>query len=535
MPYTETELKLRLVNPGDRQALLNLPILQELTKGQAPVKQTLQTTYFDTPDHHLLRNRLSYRLRLAGDQWIATVKADGGFSGGLHQRQEYNVIVPEPRPSIEPFLDTPIGQRLADALGSQELLPAFGTSFDRYLLDITMPDDSCIELAVDIGEIIAGEKKQPLAELELELKEGHALALIRLGSELSKAIPLLPELDSKLHRATLLAGLGAEIGQEFAPIKSWKKSLLAQDARAPLSRMILQQIHRIIGAQHSFLADPPDPEKLHQLRISLRRLRALLSFAKPLFDAAGYGERQTALRRWGNELGPLRDLDVLIEAWNEFENHWAPRPGKPSPLLDRLAAARPELLKTALGATSSGQYTPLLLGLWVYIAEWPEEAAAPVRLGDFAGARLTKWLGSILKAGSHLDFTDSQAIHSLRIHVKKLRYTLEILSPVLGEQYRFTTGRLRKLQSNLGTLHDTRRSPVLLEQWVKASAGRLLHHDCGLLLGWQARENAYTQKECKKNWRKFKKNAKRWLDRYSLKELARAKITPPDADHTDTP
>ena len=57
-----------------------------------------------------------------------------------------------------------------------------------------------------------------------------------------------------------------------------------------------------------------DPEELHQHRVAIRRLRALLQAAQPMLDA-GLGRRD--LRRelaWaGRALGEVRDLDVLLE------------------------------------------------------------------------------------------------------------------------------------------------------------------------------------------------------------------------------
>jgi adenylate cyclase len=67
----ETELKLSL-GQQDVPALLAHPLLA------APAKaQRLLNTYFDTPALDLKQRRMAVRERLAGEQWLLTVKTAG--------------------------------------------------------------------------------------------------------------------------------------------------------------------------------------------------------------------------------------------------------------------------------------------------------------------------------------------------------------------------------------------------------------------------------------------------------------------------
>ena len=56
-----------------------------------------------------------------------------------------------------------------------------------------------------------------------------------------------------------------------------------------------------------------DPEDLHQLRVSTRRLRAFLRAARPLLVAGPTEELRSELGWLGGALGPSRDLDVLLD------------------------------------------------------------------------------------------------------------------------------------------------------------------------------------------------------------------------------
>ena len=76
----ETELKLSL-NAADLPLLLAHPLL---TTGVHTHR--LLNTYFDTPELALQQARMAVRERLAGAQWLLTVKTAGQSTGGLSRR-----------------------------------------------------------------------------------------------------------------------------------------------------------------------------------------------------------------------------------------------------------------------------------------------------------------------------------------------------------------------------------------------------------------------------------------------------------------
>jgi len=76
----ETELKLTLVEQ-DLPRLLTHPLL-----ATGDSTQRLLNTYFDTPDLALQQRRMAVRERLAGAQWLLTVKTAGQSEHGLSRR-----------------------------------------------------------------------------------------------------------------------------------------------------------------------------------------------------------------------------------------------------------------------------------------------------------------------------------------------------------------------------------------------------------------------------------------------------------------
>lgn len=511
MSNTEAELKLRLADPACLTDLLKAPLLQELA-AQGPDKQLLETTYYDTAGQRLLKSRLSYRLRLADGKWTATVKADGSSDGGLHQRFEYNLPVDSPVPSITPFLDTEIGERLSTAVGEMSLEPVFSTRFERHTLDIVTPDGSSIELAVDNGDILAGDKQQKLLELELELKSGQSSSLIWLGAALAEQFPLLPEQDSKLYRATILAGLADELGQDTPLPFPVKKANAALPARQVLSQLIIYNIHQAIRAQQAFLSAPDAIATLYNLRLAVRKLRTLLRFAKPLLPADEYAQWQDKLAAWNTDLGSVRDLDVFSENWVKITDYMStalsPKIHKAAltPLID---STRIQARAALLSPLAAGQFTPVLLGLWWFMTDWAQQDELPPQpaFKEFSLSRLTEWLSAFLTQGDELALANQTAVHNLRLAGRQLRYLLEELTPILPDSTQLLSKRLASLHDLLGNLQDFTFTLPLLKELVKASASRLAHHDAGLITGWQLAQSAAAVDDWAKIWGKVKKAA----------------------------
>jgi len=198
----ETELKLSL-QAQDRPRLLKHPLLA------APAaSQRLLNRYFDTPDLALKARRMAVRERLAGGQWLLTVKTAGNSSGGLSRRQEWEGPTTPGALQFDTLVDD---APLADVLMALRpvLQPLFATDFERQRWVIAWAG-ARIEAALDQGHIhVPGTPlSEPLLELELELLEGPESALTSLADALRAmpdgALTLTPSDTSKAQRGMAL-------------------------------------------------------------------------------------------------------------------------------------------------------------------------------------------------------------------------------------------------------------------------------------------------------------------------------------------
>lgn len=131
-------------------------------------KAFLANTYYDTADGYFTRHKMGLRVRQKGDDYTLTLKTDGKVSGGLHVRPEYNVALPNAEPNL-----AALTEHYELSLETTAPLNAiFSTDFERHMWLIQATPTSQIEVAVDVGKVIAGEKQQTISEIEFEIKEG---------------------------------------------------------------------------------------------------------------------------------------------------------------------------------------------------------------------------------------------------------------------------------------------------------------------------------------------------------------------------
>lgn len=198
----ETELKLSL-QAQDLPHLLSHPLL---VAPAAP--QRLLNTYFDTPALDLKQRRMAVRERLAGEQWLLTVKTAGSSTAGLSRRQEWEGPTTPGALDFATLVDD--AALAADLMTLRPSLQAlFATDFQRQRWVLTHAG-ARIEVALDQGHIhVPGTTlSEPLLELELELLEGPESALQALAEVLRQTpdgrMTLTPTDTSKAQRGMTL-------------------------------------------------------------------------------------------------------------------------------------------------------------------------------------------------------------------------------------------------------------------------------------------------------------------------------------------
>ncbi|WP_378951707.1 CHAD domain-containing protein [Pelosinus sp. sgz500959] len=504
--HTELELKLICTDRRMWGRIMTSQSLREIAVPDSKVCQTLEAYYFDTEIGSLQKEKLAYRIRREGEQWIATVKGGGASHGGLHDRQEWNVVVSNAEPDITVFSNTDIGEKLIEVIGDQILNPILITRFERTSLDVIMADGSQIEVAADEGVIIAGSQTAPILEVELELKAGQAAAVVRLGAMLAKEYPLLPESKSKFYRGLKLAGLVTDEPLETNQLIQLDKHMAASEGlRTGLVQLILQ----VLVAQQLFFENQTQTEALHELRIALRRLRSLLDFSSRLFTDEQYQWYQAELRTLGQCMGVLRDIDVAYENWRQYSQVII-REDKTA-LGEVLAKYRLKETEKLYKSLYHGLSSPLLLDLWATLIEpqAPKFLEDHLSIQEYVVQYFAAWIKNVSKQSKNIDWTQTDTVHKIRLQIKKIKYVLQVFQPLLREIPQFSV-RLDVLQDKLGLLTDYASIDNLFRTLLTGKATKALHLEIGMIIGWNEYEKMFIQNKMDKYWKKFHNVAKKW-------------------------
>jgi CHAD domain-containing protein len=333
--------------------------------------------------------------------------------------------------------------------------------------EVTMDDVAILD-----GRRVTGSFR----EIEVELREGNGDSLSQLGRALRDAGARSGDSRPKLFRV-LAPDDGVSLDPVHARIREQLVAILAHD---PGTRL---------GA---------DPEDLHQMRVGVRRLRALLRTIRPLVGR-GTTEALRAELGWiGGLLGEVRDLDVMLErfATETAELDAADRRAV-KPLLRRLERERERHRKALLGALESGRYFALLDELELAVETLP--VGDPGRLPELAARDFRRLRRAVRKTG---DAPADAELHELRIRGKRARYAAELMG---GKRANRFVARAKQLQDVLGEHQDA----IVAEERLRGLLGDRTSVPQALAVGRLIERERERRGQARASWRKTWKRLER--------------------------
>jgi CHAD domain-containing protein len=99
--------------------------------------------------------------------------------------------------------------------------------------------------------------------------------------------------------------------------------LTADDAYAEAAAKVVSVRGAELAAHAQGVLDTGDIERVHDMRVATRRLRATLEIFEPCFPAKAYAQALTEVKRLADALGERRDRDVAIAALHNFNDQMA--------------------------------------------------------------------------------------------------------------------------------------------------------------------------------------------------------------------
>jgi inorganic triphosphatase YgiF len=465
----EKELKL-LIDEGQLGKLEDLQLIDRVTVGK-PAAQMQRDVYFDTPAYDLMSNGMGLRVRHAGGKRLQTLKAGGSVQSGLHQRDEWEAEIDADVPDVESLKQMAKASEAALKILNlpalqDKLQPIFTLEVERNIRQLRLPGGEEVEMAIDRGHIVHGEKREPISEIELEIKSGSPQRLFGFALELLDAIPMRIGSLSKAERGYALLARAKPKVVKAEKLKL-RKSMSIEDAFIAIVSNCLAQIH---GNEQRVMHDT-DSESVHQMRVGLRRLRSALDMFEDIIAAPAVIQEE--LKQLAGRLGAARDWQVLAGSTLERVGVHAPKEAD----IGKLIAAAQETASRNRAAASeevaSLAYTRLQLQLaeWLGGRQWREslDDGASGRLDKpattFARSMLKRSEKRLLKRGKALDDNEPESRHRVRIAAKKARYATEFFASLYPKQHvRRYLSALSAMQEELGWLNDAAVADELLAQ-----------------------------------------------------------------------
>jgi CHAD domain-containing protein len=205
--------------------------------------------------------------------------------------------------------------------------------------------------------------------------------------------------------------------------------------------------------------DFTDPEGVHDMRVSSRRLRSALRDFSAFIKKGKLGESIDQIRILADALGEVRDDDVAIIELQKIKDEAPPeRATDIQKLIDII-----DVKRTQARRSLEAQLTPRKLNRLRrnFVDALPSALAGPKRKKDettyyqLAKAVIVERVGELTSLANSLHKPHhTKPLHRMRIAAKRLRYAVELFAPCWGDRSLSYARQIANMQSSLGGLHD---------------------------------------------------------------------------------
>mgnify|MGYP001158014214 FL=1 len=360
-------------------------------------------------------------------------------------------------------------------------------------------------------------------QLKSELEKTGAETVVIVGHQ-----PYLSEWVDELCDSEILFQKGAAAEIEYYPDSDQKGKVLwhfplkglkqlarmmgpeveGNSFRQDLMIKMEQNFNQIAENRNRFLSEPDDVESAHQLRVSIRSFRSLISLGKKYLKPEKYQDYQDQFRQAAAEISTLREIDVIINTWNEHLLDQKLDPSQ-SVLIQELNRKRNIEKDRVIKIVSKNKYIDRLTKSsddLIKTIRKSSEQDVPTQI--VIDARLDKWYQYILKRMINYNEFNFSYIHPIRLKCKKYRYVSENFYGILDPEHRKRHRDVKQLQTLLGNTCDAIRNQEAILKIIGLRSPALEQEVIAFI---------NYEKEVESNYRKLF-DSREWLQQISEKE-----------------
>jgi inorganic triphosphatase YgiF len=499
----ETEIKYEAAAGASLPAFDALP---QVARTRQAATEQLDAEYFDTEDLRLIRAGITLRRRRGGHDagWHLKLPA------GRYTRREIRLPLGRSRTRVPDELARLV--RVHTRREDLNPVARISTSRQRQLL-LDGAGESLAEVAFDdVTARSVGDAPRVTHwyEVEVELTGGSQ-------DVLSAADKLLRRngLNRSGQSAKLARALGLpppEPAQERPPV-----------GPATAGQVLQAYLRAQLGTLKTLdpMVRESEPDAVHQMRTTARRLRSTLQVFAPFFAHPASDGLADELGWLGAVLGEARDAEVLA-------GHLAEHIGElPEDLLIGPVMARVHAHFARIGADAqaglvaaldSPRYFALLDQLDQLTDEPPRTDLAHRAADDTLPAAVRKAYVTTsrrMKQAQHAPAGEQRdlALHRARKAAKRARYAAEAVGPAVGRQASAFARQMNRMQSVLGDHQD-----AIIARATERELGMSAHlagenaFSYGLLYARDDQAAAVLRRQARRTWRKASRaRYRRWL------------------------
>jgi triphosphatase len=469
-------------------------------------------TYYDTTDWSVLAAGWACRVRRHHGHDKVTLKSLDGADAAVLVRSEISQAI-EPHHGHAPLslAKGPVREKLDAIVGDKPLVELFRVSARRTVYELDKPGAKPLRLELDVDECrIVAEKTTEKAtgvleftELELESRTGSAADLESVAALLHDEAGITRARFSKFERGLQAAGL--EIDELLAPPRA--AAIAEDDPVLTLLYHYLGELFDVIRRQHPRALEGVDPEGVHQMRVAMRRTRAVMKAFRDIIGDDAVTRFNTELRWLARNLGRARDADVTQRdarlTGDTDADHYE----------QFLAQETVSAYEHLVEILQSERCAALEADLGRFIAAGPtsamQEKFGKLSVAECARQFVQSALLQLLAHGDSIDAgSPAEQLHKLRIEAKRFRYLLDFFSTVQPETWLQTTEAVKKLQDVLGEHQDAVTAQERLAEYAASVPLDEEHRDklvvTGRLLQKEEERMAACRQQFTDTWSEFR-------------------------------
>jgi triphosphatase len=486
----------------------SLKLARQLILGSAlPRAQRIEEVYLDTPDGALLANSIRYCVTSRRDRFFARI--DSTSNEQLAEAPEFEVSGLDV--DLAQFPDA-VSQTLRDAIGEARLEPDFNVSLKRRGRSVVV-DKMTVHCSWNVGQIRSSGLDEKISELSLTLLRGDPGSFYDWVAALLQKFDLHIEMRTGYERGVVISGRRIPVAR-----RGQTPTVTSKVTVDELIVAVLAECLQHLAENWKLFASLNSPDSIHQMRVTLRRLRTALAIFNRSFPNDAFSVYREEAKNIATALGRAREIDVFRVDLENGPMSYLGQDASFDALLAAMEAERHVALKAAHEILFARQTSVFFAQMNAFVARrgWrsslgTSELSLLVEPASIYAAEVLDRLdGRALKRGRKLMRLAPEERHALRITLKNLRYAAEFFGSMFdADEMKKYVRIVARLQDSLGAYNDAFTAHTVISR-LEARGDSTLARAAGVADGWFRRGVLEADQHLGDVWNSFRRSKHFW-------------------------